>query len=154
MIAVNQFPRPTTTRQFDRMAYAVDAIPSAYQSNEIDKEMPRIRRLTVDPERINSQDGRSSESLGRHPTPFAQTIQTATSHSGFFQAKQTIRLDPPSPTTNVITPRPWDYDYDKPLERIVLDDPKPRDESHRKEAWRKVRTSLTVIKQKVSGKGL
>ncbi|CAG8702279.1 2235_t:CDS:2, partial [Acaulospora colombiana] len=77
-------------------------------------------------------------------TPYSRSIDPSRSSLGL---RQPIRLDQPM---NV--PRAWDYENDKPLERIVLDDP-PSPERSRLEKWGRVRKSLGAISRRFGSNG-
>jgi hypothetical protein len=114
------------------MAQAAHTLPSIY--TEVEDELT----VTLPPPR--SRDPSPFRESNSSITPYSRSVDPSRSSLGL---RQPIRLDQ---TFNV--PRAWDYENDRPLERIVLDDP-PTPERSRFERWGAVRKSLGAISRKL-----
>ncbi|KAG8806604.1 hypothetical protein FRC17_004910 [Serendipita sp. 399] len=133
MVATKKYPRPITIRQFDRMAAAVNN-PLKVYSPPLDEDPP----LLSPPPNSNTKNS-SRESV---EAPLSKSVASSrgTPH------QQTIHLDAP-----YYVPRLWDYENDRPLEPIRLDDPSSDSFSPLKhDKWRSVRRSLFAFKDKIS----
>jgi hypothetical protein len=139
-VAPSRYPRPSTTRHFDRMASAIDVLPSAYI--DLDEE-PTFR-----PPRhigMSGEEGVTTpSSAGGSHTPHLALHSQSTPQSQLSFGRQTIRLD-----ESVPYPRPWDHENDRPLGPIRLDDSPIGTTGRRGSMWRVARTAFATIKVKL-----
>ncbi|PVG00895.1 hypothetical protein CPB86DRAFT_805553 [Serendipita vermifera] len=136
LVATNKFPRKINIRQFEQMSRAVHTLPIIYTTVEDE--------LTVSVPPPRSRDPSPFRESNSSVTPYSRSVDPSRSSLGL---RQPIRLDE---SFNV--PRAWDYENDKPLERIVLDDP-PSPERSRFEKWGRVRKSLDAIGRRFGSHG-
>lgn len=140
LVVPRHYPRPSTIRQFDLMASAVDVLPTAYTDLDEVPVPPPPPSKHAEPEVAEP----SSPYEGRSSMPYSRsTPQSEMSFGG----RQTIRLD-----DSVPYPRPWDYENDRPLGPIILDDVPLGDTGKRGKLWRVARTTITKAKLKLGAK--
>jgi hypothetical protein len=107
------------------MALALNALPRVYTSAEQEDSPRRVRAQSPLPTRPSNR-----------ATPYMRS----NSSQNNIAPDQPIVLD-----QTHITPRLWDYENDRPLDRIVLDDPK----KSRPELWR---SAFLTFKQRLAGR--
>ncbi|KAG8820880.1 hypothetical protein FRC19_008529 [Serendipita sp. 401] len=132
--ATGRYPRSTTVRQFDRMAAAVNDPLRIYASP-----------LEEDPPLLTPPPSGGAKSSSRESVEGTLTNSRSTTHPRGTPHQQTIHLDAP-----YYVPRAWDYDYDRPIERIRLDDPSNDISPRKHDKWKVVRRSLHALKGKIS----
>jgi hypothetical protein len=110
------------------MNLALNALPREYTSTEEEDS----------PLRVHAQSP-----LPMRPSNRATPYMRPNSSQGDIAPDQPIILD-----QTHITPRLWDYENDRPLDRIVLDDPK----KSRPELWRSARSGFLTFKQRLAGR--
>ena len=123
------------------MATAVDSLPTAYI--DLDEDIvapPPPPKIT---ERVATVPHSPDEMYSHMSTPYSRT----TPQSQLSFGRQTIRLDDSVPYA-----RPWDYENDRPLGPIRLDDPPIANTGRRGNMWRIARTAFVTVKGKLGVK--
>jgi hypothetical protein len=124
------------------MASAIDVLPSAYIDLDEEPIFQPPRHMRLRPEGITAPN--SSEDLhAPHLAPYTRSTPQSQLNFG----RQTIRLD-----ESVPYPRPWDYENDRPLGPIRLDDLPIGATGRRGSMWRVARTVFAAVKTKLGGK--